>query len=227
MILPTGFILYKAGENIVETSDKAQKDPPDRRFRVYAKVKRTPRVTIRSGAASRAAARRRSAGCCTAQLAAAATGKALGATIDKAGGALKAKNRTWQGRQVRLARRYATTFARQLGALPGLRAKAARAVGRAPQFARAPSRRAVLKAQARVRRDGLPRRLVTRLKRLGFDAADLRNLRRAAGKAKLDGDLTPLRLLTEPKVDDGYRASASYFRIWLNSPQVIAASRLK
>lgn len=227
VIIPTSVIVYKAGESMRETAKKSQEDPPDRRFKVYAKVKRTPRITIRSGRGLSRAAASSVGAYLSAQLAASATAKALGATIDKAGGALKAKSRTWQGRQVRLALRYEARFVRQLDALPGLRRKAARAAAGAPQFTRAPSRAAVMRSQAKARRGGLPRGLVARLKVLGFDAADLRALRKTAGRAKLDGDLRPIRMLTEPRVGDAYRMLASYFRIWAHTPQIIAASKLK
>ncbi|MFN8174811.1 MAG: Ig-like domain-containing protein [Solirubrobacteraceae bacterium] len=227
VILPTSYIVYKAGENMVETAEKSQKDPPDPRFKAYAKIKRSPRITIRPGGGLSRSAAGALGRYLTAQLAAAATAKALGATIDKAGGAQKGRSPRWQGRQIRLALRYAKRFVGQLASLPGLRAKAARAAARAPQFNRAPSVRAVRRGQAKLRRGGFKKGLAARLRILGFDGRELRALRRAAGSAKLDGDLRPIRMLTERRVSDAYRMLASYFRIWAASPQVIAASRLR
>ncbi len=227
VILPVSYAMYKSGQSIVETADKSQKDPPDPRFKTYAKVRRTPRITIKPGGGLTPAGAAAIGRLLTAQLAADATAKALGATIDKAGGALKARSRTWQGRQVRLALRYAKAFIRQVSALPGLRAAAARAAARAPQFSRAPSPAAIRRAQGKLRRTGLPRGLVARLRILGFSAAELRALRAAAVTAKPTGDLRPARMLTDPAVSDSYRMVAAYFRIWASSPQVIAASKLR
>ncbi|MFN8133006.1 MAG: hypothetical protein U0R70_15790 [Solirubrobacteraceae bacterium] len=227
VIIPTSYVVFKSGQSMVETADKSQKDPPDPRFKTYAKVRRTPRITIRPGGGLSRAGAAAVGRMLTAQLAADATAKALGATIDKAGGALKARNRTWQGRQVRRALRYAKTFVGQLSALPGLRAAAARAAGSAPQFSRAPSMAAIRRAQGKLRRGGLPRGLVARLRILGFSAAELRALRTAAIGAKPAGDLRPARLLTDPAVSNSYRILAAYFRIWSSSPQVIAASKLR
>ncbi len=84
VILPTSYIVYKAGENMVQTAEKSQKDPPDPRFKAYAKIKRSPRITIRPGGGLSRSAAGALGRYLTAQLAAAATAKALGATIDKA-----------------------------------------------------------------------------------------------------------------------------------------------
>jgi len=227
VVLPTGGVMVWAGGQMVEGADKSQKDPPDRRYKVYAGVRHTPRVRVRSGnGISRPGASALGA-YLTAQLRAGALGKAVGATVDKAGGAQKARNRTWQGRQIRRALRYARALVSAASALPKLRAAAARALRSSPQFSRAPSRRAVLRSQARLRRSGFTRGAVALLRRLGLDSADIRSLRRRGGKVKLGGDLRPIAMLSDPRIDDGYRATAAYFRLWASSPQTIAASKLR
>jgi len=227
VVIPVSYLVYKAGESTVETAGKAQKDPPDRRYKVYATVARTPTLLIRPGRGLSRGAATAVGRLVTAQLKLAATAKALGATIDKAGGALVAKNRTWQGRQIRLALRYERSLVRRLNALPGLRAKAARAARGSRIFTRAQSRRAVLRAQARVKRSGLPRGLRRFLRKLGFSSGELRGLRATIGRAKPGRDLRPYSALADRRLDDAFRMAASYFRIWAASPQVIAASRLR
>lgn len=227
VVIPTGAVMVWAGGKMVEGADKSQKDPPDRHFKVYAPVRRMPRVLVRSGRGISRAGASALGRLIAAQLVAGATAKALGATIDKAGGALKARNRTWQGRQVRRAMTYARALIKRLAALPGLRKLAASALRTSPQFTRAPSRKAVARGLAKIRRSGLPRPLATYLRRLGFDAADLRAMRRAANRVKPGADLRPITMLTDGRVDDAYRITAAYFRIWLSSPQVIAAAKLR
>jgi len=227
VVLPTGAVMVWAGGQMVEGADKSQKDPPDRRYKVYAGVRHTPRVRVRSGnGISRAGASALGA-YLTAQLRAGALGKAVGATVDKAGGAQKARNRTWQGRQIRRAVRYARALVSAASALPKLRAAAARALRSSPQFSQALSRRAVLRSQARIRRSGFTRGAVALLRRLGLESAEIRSLRRRGGHVKLGGDLRPIAMLSDPRIDDGYRATAAYFRLWASSPQIIAASKLR
>jgi hypothetical protein len=72
----------------------------------------------------------------------------------------------------------------------------------------------------------MARGLVARLRILGFSAAELRALRKAAATSKPTGDLRPVRMLNDPAVDS-YLMLAAYFRIWASSPQVIAASKLR
>lgn len=227
VVIPVSYLIYKSGESTVEAANKAQKDPPDRRYKVYAKPARTPTLLIRPGRGLSRGAARAVSRLVTAQLKLAATAKALGATIDKAGGALLARNGRWQGRQIRLALRYERSLVRQLSALPGLRAKAARAARGSRLFTRAQSREAVLRAQTRVRRAGLPRGLQRFLRRLGFSGGELRGLRRSVARAKPGKDLRPYTLLADRRLDDAYRIAAAYFRIWAASPQIIAASRLR
>jgi len=227
VVIPVSYLVYKSGESVVVTAEKSQKDPPDPRFRTYARVARTPKLVVRSGHGLSTAGALALGRLLTAQLRLDATAKALGATIDKAGGALKARSRRWQGRQVRVALRYERSLVAQLRALPGLRAKAAARTRGWRLLSKPQSRRAVLRAQARVKRGGLPRGMRRYLRRLGFTSAELRGLRRSIGKAKPGSDLRPSTMLTDRRIDDGYRIQAAYFRIWAASPQVIAASRLR
>ncbi len=220
-----------AAGDIFDATGRTLNDPPDRRYKVLAKTRKVASLRVRSGRSKTA---RRDASLLRGWFArlhrVRALSEALAATADKAGGARKAGNRTWEGRQMRHGITLAKRLANELDRLaPVARRVAARAAKSREAKAR-PSARGFDRARRRLARSGFTKAEVRRLKRLGFTADDRAAVRRAARDRKLTRRalLRPVtatvRSTAHAKL---YVAAARYFRLWAAHPYVVAQSRLR
>ncbi|MDX6697479.1 MAG: hypothetical protein QOE65_876 [Solirubrobacteraceae bacterium] len=222
------FVGIPAGQSIMDTSAKAQQDPPDPNFRHIATPRKVPRIHLRLGAGlSRAEANRLEA-MLNQQLLAASLGHALGTSIDRAGGALKAKNRLWQGRQMRAAIGYARRLASVLTSLATLTTRAAGAAKGVPSLATPAAQSLLASRHADVARRGLPSATTRLLRRLGFTASELAATRRAVAGSTVDAQPQSIAAhLADPALGENYRMVAAAWLLWVHAPEVTAPARLR
>jgi hypothetical protein len=216
-----------AGDNIVRSADEGIRDPPDPRFRAIARPRSHPRLLVRSGHGVSAAAARALAAMLNTGLDVCAVSRALVTTIDRTAGARHAGNRVWEGRQARAAVAYAKRLASLLDLLRTRTGAAARFARAIPDFTRHLDAARLARAQRSIARHGLPARVVARLRRLGFDAAEIRRIRTLSLTAKLEARTDSLaKVLADPRLAADEQMAAAAWRIWIHAPEVTGPAKL-
>jgi len=229
---------YKLGEGLRESGSKQLDDPPDPKFQQTVKPKSVKAVTFVTKNRKDRKQAALLAGYVTTQLKIAALGNAIGATLDKAGGAKLAGNTAYQGKQTRLARSYSKkmialliTQRQQAAAvqtairrLPGVNVKITKSMFVAPTSAKA---KLALKRYGQAldkKRKGL--------NQLGFTNADKTGLLAFARNPSIDDaalaipkDLADLVAGTDARKFLDLEILTQ--RYWLVEPSVVAAAALK
>ena len=238
----TSYVTYQVGDTIMQVAATELDDPPDPKFKTTVKpksVKAVRFVTKRGKDRKPAALLGRYL---TQQLKIAALGKALVATLDKAGGAELAKNTAYQGKQMRLAIRYSKqltalliTQRRQAASvqtairrLPGANFRIKASMFVAPKSAKA--RRNHTKALSQYARDLRKQRKA--LSRLGFTTADGKKLLAYARDPSADDMFLPIpKDLADLVAGADARKLMDLMilsqRYWVVEPSVVAAAALK
>lgn len=222
------FVGIPAGQSMIDTADKAQRDPPDPNFRRIAVPRKVPRIVLRPGGGMSQAEGARIAAMLNQQVAAAGLGHAIGRAIDRAGGAQRAGNRAWRGRQMRAAIAYARRLTSVLTSLATLTPRAAAAARGVPSLATGTSRALVQARHRDVARRGLPAATTRLLARLGFTAAELAATRRAvAGSTVAVRPRSVAAFLADPGLVESHRLTAAAWRLWARAPEVVAVAALR
>lgn len=217
-----------ASKALSEATERALADPPDPRFRVIVRPKGPTLTRLRRYAGVSPATSRALLAYLREEQRIAGISRALGATLDKAGGARIAGDRAWEGRQMRAAVAYATSLAVSLDRAVVLRRRAARLARRsAPLKASMASTSAIRARLARVRRSGLTRierRYLTRT--LKLSAKEVQALRRDMGRLQ-PGQLhrSVAAMLSHPGVANAYAVAAAAYRDYVQVPQIVALTR--
>lgn len=238
----TSAATYMAGDALMTVSAKELEDPPDPKFKQTVKPKRVKAVrfvTKRRKDRKRAALLGRYL---TRQLKVAALGNALAATIDKAGGAERAGNKTYQGRQMRLAVRYSKQLVTLLRAqrrqavsvetairrLPGVNFRIKRSMFVAPKSKKAKRNH----ARALRRYERALRKQRRALGRLGITGADTKKMLVHARNPSYDDMVLELpKDLADLVAGSDARKLVDLMilsqRYWVVEPSVVAAAALK
>lgn len=193
----TSYVTYKVGDTLMKVSSNQLDDPPDPKFKTTVKPKRVK--TVRIAAKSRKHRKQAAllGGYLTRQLKIVAVGDALAATLDKVGGAEVAGNTAYQGRQMRLARRYskqlttllvtqrkqAASVRTAIRRLPAVNVRINKSMFAVPKSKKAKSNRT--RALNRYARALTKNRKA--LSRLGFTATDRKKLLAHARNPSLEG----------------------------------------
>lgn len=205
-------------------------DPPRPDWQRLAKPTppRTPRVRVAGSRAARAAAtaqNRWTAGLATSRGLAAA----LKVTIDRAGGARRAKHPAWQGRQMRLAVSLSKRLSAQDTALVGLAGTLNGLAAHATAAHRASSSAALGRTRRAIARHGLTKTQSARLAQLGHGAAERAAVVSAARRTAVPTSALlgpPAKAFADPQLAAELRTFALYFRLWAVRPEVAAAAAL-
>lgn len=233
---------YKVGDSLMEVSSKELEDPPDPRFKETVKptpVKTVRFVVKRKKDRSRAALLGRYM---TRQLKVVALARALGATIDKAGGAKLAGNTTYEGKQVRLARKYskqltallitqrrqAVSVRTAIRTLPGVNFRITKSMLSEPKSAKAKRKR----TRERARYASALRKKARVLGGLGFTGRDRTRMLAFARLGSADDTVlaTPKDLADLVAGADARKLldlTILSQRYWVVEPSVVAAAALK
>lgn len=218
----------EASKALSEATARALADPPDPKFRVIVRpkapsltrVRRYPGVNARTSRALLAYFRE--------EQRIARLSQALGATLDKAGGARVAGDRAWEGRQMRAAVAYATRLATSLDRAVTLRRAAARLARRSAPLKRSMASTAAIRARlARVRRTGLnrvERRYFART--LKLSTREIAQMRRDIGALR-PGQVhrSVAAMLSHPAAANAYAVAAAAYRDYVQIPQIVALTR--
>ncbi len=233
---------YKAGEGLMEAGTKQLNDPPDPKFKQTVKpksVKAVTFVTKRRKDRKQAALLARYV---TGQLKIAALGNAIGATLDKAGGAKAAGNTAFQGSQTRLAvkyskqmtallitqRRQAASVQTAIRNLPGVNVKITKSMLTQPTSTKAKRDR----TQALKRYGQALDKKRKALSQLGFTNADKKRLLAFARNPSTDDTALPIpKDLADLVAGTDARKLLDLMiltqRYWVVEPSVVAAAALK
>ncbi|MEV4423278.1 hypothetical protein AB0L40_25375 [Patulibacter sp. NPDC049589] len=209
----------------------AMHDPPrpDWQRLATAAPPRTPRVRVSGSSAVRAAAKAQNRW--TAGLAASrGLADALKVTIDRAGGAKRAKRPAWQGKQMRLAVSLSKRLAAQDTALVALAGTLKALAAHAAAARRGSSPAAIGRTRRAVARHGLTKAQSTRLRRLGYGPAERAAVVAAAKRTAVPTSAllsTPAKAFADPQLAAELRTFALYFRLWAVRPEVAAAAALR
>jgi hypothetical protein len=235
---------YKVGEAVVEMSERELRDPPDKKYKATVKPKKVKKVRVvvkRKKDRKRAAVLRQYL---TRQQKIAALADALGATLDKAGGAQLAGNTAYVGKQMRRARSYSRSMTIHLIAQRKQAKAAGRAVKLLPGVNVKFSKKTVAKMRKQLtskkrklskserRRAAKAKRQVNRnMAALGIGSKDRKTLVKWAKSAASDKTVeVPKDLADMVGGRDALRQLDLQIlsqRYYLVEPSVLAASRLK
>lgn len=233
----TGLVYYvsipvkEGAESVYKSLETAQKDPPDPNFKRFAKPRRerVPRL-VPGGALTRKQAKRLH----TAATGIAWTGAladALSATIDRAGGAEKAGNQKWQGRQMAYALKLARRLAKQLYRSAKDVARAGRAAKGLPALTRKFNLKQMKRDARRTLKRGFTKSQKRLLRALGTDKRGLRQIRKAQKEvltlksAKQLPVRKPVQLYGKRTVRS-LRTAALALRYWVALPEVYQQAKL-
>jgi hypothetical protein len=205
-------------------------DPPTATYRTLAKATpaTVPKIRVAGSARDRA-----TASALNAWTAGLATSRGLAdaftLTVDRAGGAAQAGDKTWQGRQTRLAITFANALSTQDTRLVALTQKVA-ALATQAALAKQGLTTAQLQAiRTQIARHGLTKAQRARLKKLGYDATQLAAVVTAAKDKTVPTSqllATPAKLLADPTLTSELQTFALYFHLWAHRPEVAAAAAL-
>lgn len=231
--MSAGYLTFKVGESLVTVSERELRDPPDPKFTVTAKPRTSKRIRV---TAKHRKDRRRAAllsRFMTRQQKIAALGDALGATIDKAGGAKLAGSTAWEGKQMRLARRYAKSLTVELIRQRRQARAAARAIRALPGVNFRFEKKWLTSAKKTLTKKRKAKREQARaLRRLGARPADIRSLltHARAGSANTPPIRMPKDLADLVGGRDALRLldlAITAQRYWVVEPSVLAAAALR
>ena len=217
------------GDSVISAQDKALADPPDPHFTALARprvIRQRPLTRFRAIGAHAINAIN---SWLSAEGQARAVADALGATIDRLGGARQAGDQVWEGKQARLAQTYATQLASLLELVVARQRAAAKAASRVRALTQPLlTARTLAKAQHKVRAHGFTRAYTKFLRNVlhlpgpevsALRAAVLRTNARTAPRsvAAMIGSNTGIT---------GYLIAAGSLRGYARSPSVVAAANL-
>jgi streptogramin lyase len=207
---------------------RVREDPPDPRFRTVAKPAKARRIVVRPGAGLGRADAGRLTTLLASQSRASALATALAATLDKVGGAQKAKNRRYEGIQTRAAIGYARELSRLETKLVAQSRSAARVLRKFKAFNRRPSQASVRRFRTLVSTGKLPKKLKAFFAAIGFDAREIKRLAADAGRASgAEPPPTLAEVVGGAKALELHRLAAASLRLYVNLDEVIASSKLK
>lgn len=189
-------------------------DPPDSNYRTIAnpRPKKTPTLRVRDATTRKLAPVMNAYLRQEAQMI--ALSDALKVSVDRAGGAHAAKQKTWEKKQMLAAAGFATTLANLLDGMATTTPRLASAL-LGTKISKAKVDAADLKGfEDGVAKEGLPAKLVSTLKGLGYTATDLAVLKlevASGGLAALSGR-NPFTLLKSSDMKAAFTGSASQLR---------------
>lgn len=150
-------------------------------------------------------------------------------TVNRAGGARKAGNTAWQGRQTRLAVTLANALAKQDTALVAVTRKVATLAATSPRAKRGLPAKTLSRLRTHLARSGLSGAQRARLRRLGYDAQHLAAVVAAAKDTSVPTSAllaTPAKVFADPALVSQLSSFALFFKLWAVRPEVAAGAAL-
>jgi hypothetical protein len=181
-----GSYLFSASASFGSDFAKGLADPPDPKFRTMPKLGRTPKYTVRRGHGVSTTVARRAARWLTLLARSRILADGFGHTVDRAGGAQKAKSRVWEGRQMRRAIHLALALSRDLAELSIVAPRVAQDARRIKALRKRVSLSRLKAVRARIAKKGFTTRERRGLRALGLTDADIRAARAGARKRSID-----------------------------------------
>jgi len=230
-------VKYVAKESIESAGDslgalvKSQEDPPDPRFKALVKVKRIRTAKIVGKGSARA---RRNATLIGAWLKSSARVQALsgalGATIDKAGGARKAGNTAWEGRQMRQAIKLSRSLADEFDRMRPLGQRMSALMAKTGAARAKPPAKRLNAVRRQIARKGFTKAQIKVLKEFRVSASVRKALQSDASNRKVKTSemfKAPIAVLNKKALVDTPAGMARYFRLWAADPQVQLRATLR
>ncbi len=215
------------GQQIVNSANSAIQDPPDRHYRQIAKPRRPRKVTVHAGKGLTPAAASALQTLITTELRAGSLASAMRISLDRAGGARRAHNGKWQGRQMTAAVGDARQLAGLCGAIVPEIQNAATFASQSATLRRATPARNLTRFE-REARHRMPIRMAHLLETLGASRADLSAIRRAAQRASLKQvPVSVAALLQGTQLTTAYRETARALLFFVADPQIVAQTQLR
>ena len=219
-----GLALAGAGVKIIRATTNAQDDPPDPHFTSLLAVPKVRALKLHAQRGLSARAAKALDKYATDLHKAGAVAGTLATTINRAGGAILAKDTAWEGRQIRYAIRLTQSFKTDIAAA----LKDARSLRRAAKTSPALTARlsaAMLRAtQRKYRNRSVPGGVAKLLRPYGVSAGQLKT----ALKVKLPKRLprNVLQFLTAQSTIADLQNAVKAFTAWSQVPQIVSESKL-
>lgn len=206
--------------DVIRATEKARQDPPDPKFKTIAplaKVKKVKVSTGKGGVSTKAAAKL--SGLLTLQLEVAARSRQFGATVDKLGGARKAGDKTYTGKQARASITQALQLAKKIDKLIAARKAGIKLIPKS----KAATQKLNAKTLAKARKAVAGASGAKRLKQLGFDAAGIAFVRQSVAASPATADkASVLDVARDAQQDSMLKNTAALLRYWTIETQVAA-----
>jgi hypothetical protein len=199
-------------KGVGELDSKTADDPPDSNFKTLARPQ-VKTITLSSGNITTSDSVKVAENALVSNVAQIkALSDAMFISINRASGALLAKQPFWRRKQTELARSYASQLARLLDELPDIFARLRTSLVEA-KLTVAPTASDIVEAKRMIAEHGFPHEMSATFKEIGLSNREIQDLRTGAGRLAI----TPAQaafpdFLADPRIAASSRAAATRFR---------------